>query len=93
MFVSKKVIEVEGRRYASYEKLPIIGDDLEKFIVSVREVVLKESVYKHPIRGDMFSYTYEKVNNTIKRYLPLETWDNMSDVNTNSFQVYVTSSS
>lgn len=92
-FVSKKVVEIDNKRYSNLEKIPAIESDSENLIVVIREVELKERVYKHPVRGDIYNYSYEKINASPKRYVTLEKWSELEDVNTSSFNVHMSSAS
>ena len=92
-FVSKKVVEINNKRYSNLEKIPAIGSDSENFVVIIREVELKERVYNHPVRGEIYNYSYEKINVSPKRYITLEEWNNLLDINTSSFNVHVSSAS
>jgi hypothetical protein len=79
------------KKYASAEKIPAIDSDTEGLIIIIREVELKEKVYNHPIKGNMYNYSYDKINVSPKRYITMEKWEELEDMNTGSFNVFTTS--
>lgn len=86
-FTSRKVIDVNGHKYASHEKLQLVGTDQE--LVTVREVKLEESIHRIPIKGAVFNYAYKRINNTAKKAISMEVWEAAADVNGANFPVEI----
>lgn len=85
-FVGSKVVVVGSKKYTSLEKIyPILNSD--KIIVTLREVELKENVYNHPIKGNVYSYQFRVVNNSTKVYITIGEWENLEDINIKKYNI------
>lgn len=85
-FIGSKVINVGSKKYTSLDKIyPIL--DNKDIIIVLREIELKESSYKHPVKGEIFSYKFQVVNNSTKVYMTLHEWESMEDINKKKYNI------
>lgn len=88
-FTSKKVVSIDDKKYTSLEKIPTVNSDYKNIIIILREVKLNEKVYDHPIKGSIYNYHYEKIYCSTKRYITLENWNELEDINIGKFTIHL----
>lgn len=84
-FLTQKVIEIEGVKYTSYEKMPIVGTI--KWMVSLREVSLTTVVSHVPVKGPVYGYTYSLVQRSLKTIIPMHLWEKAKDINIENYRI------
>ncbi len=78
-FLTQKIIEIDGVKYTSYEKMPVVGTN--NWIVSLREVKLIKSVCNVAGQGPVYGYVYNLVHRSLRRAIDMKVWEKSEDVN------------
>lgn len=78
-FKNEKVIEINGKRYCSIEK--VLGVEDNKEYVVLRQVKLETKNYTHPLNGPIEQMEFCKINYRTPCIIELTKWEEIEDIN------------